>query len=75
MPKARTLKPIAIDDPERVRVVELAQRVAQPDQLREEEVDADQQREDDDRRLDQPSPREDRQFDGIAAVRRISGDT
>ena len=38
-------------DPDRVGFVELAQRVAEADQLREEEVDADEQHEDD----DQPS--------------------
>jgi hypothetical protein len=47
-------------DPKQIGVVELAQRVAQPDQLREEEVDADQQRDNHDRRLDQSPTREDR---------------
>ncbi len=55
-------------DPERIGIVELAQRVAKPDQLREEEVDPDQQRDDHDRRLDQAPPREERQFGGIVAV-------
>ena len=39
------------DDPDRLGFAELAQRVAEPDQLREEEVDADQQGEDDEQRL------------------------
>ncbi len=47
-------------DPERVGVAELAERVAEADQLREEEVDPDQQRNDDQDGLDHPPWREQR---------------
>ena len=43
MAKASDVEADRDDDPDRVGLVELAQRVAQADQLREEEVDADQQ--------------------------------
>src|ERR1700710_1514851 len=57
-------------DPERIRLVETAQRVAEADQLREEEVDADQQQDDDEERLQQAPRREQRHLGASLAVRR-----
>jgi hypothetical protein len=59
-------------DPERVGLVEPVERVAEPDHLREEEVDRPEQDEDDDDGLDQPARRENRHFgEATAPVRRV----
>jgi hypothetical protein len=58
-------------DPDRIGFPQLAHRVAEADELGEEEVDADEQHQDDDDRLDQPPRGEQRHLDGPAAVRRV----
>ena len=58
-------------DPDRVGFVEAAERVAEADQLREEEIDPDQQGDDDDQRLDQPFRREEGQPGGAIQLRGV----
>ena len=59
-------------DPNRLGIPQLAHRPAQPDQLGEEEVDADEQHQDQHERLQKPPRRQQRHLDGpVVPVRRV----